>query len=82
VGDWTSTGAEGTELTDAREGESDDIQAIWRGGTWASSAVTPSLRYTQALRWRVAWIGFRLALSLDQHGSSELVVEPMKKQRA
>jgi serine/threonine-protein kinase len=82
VGDWTRTAADGSDLDDAPEGETDDVQAIWRGGSWASSAVTPNVRYTQALWSRGSWIGFRLALSLDQHGSSHLVVEPMKKKRA
>jgi hypothetical protein len=37
------------------------------------------MRYAQAARHASGWIGFRLALSLDSDGSSELVTEPMKR---
>lgn len=77
VGDWTSTAADGSELGDVPEDDAGNLQAIWRGGAWATTALTPHLRYAQALWSRGGWIGFRLALSLDPESSSDLVLEPM-----
>lgn len=78
VGDWTSTMVDGAPppgLDD--EGTAADArQAIWRGGAWCTTGLT-----THATDWvsgRTGWIGFRLALSLDSNGSSELTVEPMR----
>jgi serine/threonine-protein kinase len=79
VGDWTSTMVDaGPPLALDDEGTAADArQAIWRGGSWCTTGLT-----TQAADWvssRSAWVGFRLALSLDSQGSSELTVEPMRR---
>jgi eukaryotic-like serine/threonine-protein kinase len=84
VGDWTSTSPDGMpppSADDEGTAEADDRQMFWRGGTWSSAATAQHMRYAQAVRHFSSWIGFRLALSLDTHGSSELIVEPMRKQR-
>jgi len=81
VGDWTSTAADGGSLpsvADDGEPEADDRQAIWRGASWSISS-PGNMRYSQAVRTRGAWIGFRVALSLDPETSSSLVVEPMRR---
>jgi formylglycine-generating enzyme required for sulfatase activity len=79
VGDWTSTMADGAPppTIDDEGTAADARQAIWRGGSWCTTGLT-----THATDWvssRVGWVGFRLALSLDSHGSSELTVEPMRR---
>ena len=78
VGDWTATMADGSPppSLDEEGTAADTRQAIWRGGSWCTTGLT-----THATDWvssRVGWVGFRLALSLDSHGSSELTVEPMR----
>ncbi len=81
VGDWTSTMTDGARPP-RREEEgtaADNREAVWRGGSWSSTRPGTEMRYTQMLHHRVGWVGFRLALSLRQHGSSDLVVEPMKR---
>jgi formylglycine-generating enzyme required for sulfatase activity len=83
VGDWTATAADGGELpalSDDGDFDADHRQAIWRGASWSITAHHgTTMRYAQAVRTRGAWIGFRVALSLDAHPSSELLVEPMKR---
>jgi serine/threonine protein kinase/formylglycine-generating enzyme required for sulfatase activity len=81
VGDWTSTAADGGSLpsiADDGTPEADDRQAIWRGASWSISS-PGTMRYSQAVRTRGAWIGFRVALSLDPETSSSLTVEPMRR---
>ena len=78
VGDWTSTMADGAPppTLDDEGSAADARQAIWRGGSWCTTGLT-----THATDWvssRVGWVGFRLAVSLDSRGSSELTVEPMR----
>jgi formylglycine-generating enzyme required for sulfatase activity len=80
VGDWTASGADGVPL--ALEGAEldDDRQAIWRGGTWSTTAGSHhSFRYLQSARTIGDWIGFRHALSLEESGSSELSIDPMRR---
>lgn len=83
VGDWTATSADGAPLPAPEEEgtpEADDRQAIWRGGSWSSTAFAQrDMRYTQAVRSFAGWIGFRLALSLPERESSTLVYEPMPR---
>jgi serine/threonine-protein kinase len=81
VGDWTSTFVDGGEApaADAEGTAADERQAYWRGGTWSSTAPIAAMRYSQMLRHRVGWVGFRLAMSLDAEGSSSLEVRPMTK---
>ncbi len=81
VGDWTSTMVDGGEPPSlADEGTTaDHREAVWRGGCWSMSfTLDPAMRYTQMLRHRVGWVGFRVALSLDGP-SSDLIVEPMRR---
>lgn len=80
VGDWTETMGDGDaapalgdEGTDA-----DTRQAVWRGGAWSTTAIVTPMRYTQMIRARAAWVGFRVAMTLDGP-SSALVVEPMTR---
>jgi formylglycine-generating enzyme required for sulfatase activity len=79
VGDWTSTMADGRPpATLDEEGTvADARQAIWRGGCWCTTGLTTQA--SDLLSTRNGWVGFRLALSLDSHGSSELTVEPMRR---
>jgi serine/threonine-protein kinase len=83
VGDWTcSSPDERPAPTVNQEGNphTDERQMFWRGASWSSAASAQAdMRYAQAIRYFSGWIGFRLALSLDSEGSSELMVEPMKK---
>jgi len=85
AGDWTSTSLDGAPLPDpADEGAptADERQAIWRGGTWGTTAsASRAMRYSQMLRHRSVLVGFRLALSLDEDGSgsSSLEVEPLSR---
>ncbi len=79
VGDWTATMVDGGPApTLEDEGTAEDKrQAIWRGGCWCTTGLT-----TRATDWvssRVGWVGFRVAVSLDSRGSSELTVEPMRR---
>jgi serine/threonine-protein kinase len=79
IGDWTSTMADGGEAptTIDEEGHAAEREAVWRGCSWSQTATfTGDMRYTQMLRHRVGWVGFRVALTLEGP-SSELVVEPM-----
>ena len=77
VSDWTSTSAVGQTLSDVREDAAVELQGVYRGGNWSSAAVP--MRVTQRLHHRVGWVGFRLALSLDAHGSSSLTRTPMRR---
>jgi serine/threonine-protein kinase len=53
---------------------------VFRGGWEAmTTASRTPMRNSQPLSERAGYVGFRLALSLDEHGSSELVVEPMER---
>jgi eukaryotic-like serine/threonine-protein kinase len=83
VGDFTSTSVDGRPLPLLRdEGalEAGQRQAYFRGGTWASTAMTSrALRFSQMLRHRSAHLGFRLAMSLDPADSSSLAVDSMKR---
>ncbi|MCA9597525.1 MAG: SUMF1/EgtB/PvdO family nonheme iron enzyme [Myxococcales bacterium] len=79
VGDWTESTADGSPTPDPDADGTEDTQMIWRGGTWSSARPGPGMRYSQAIRWRVAYIGFRLALSLPDE-KSELVRTPMTRQ--
>lgn len=77
VGDWTSTGADGQPLD---PNDLEERQVVWRGGTWSTTSQGHhTLRYQQSTRNIGDWIGFRLALSLDESRSSELVIEPMRR---
>ncbi len=70
VGDWTETALDELPLPDLAEadsGEADYRIVIWRGGTWSSTAPNTPMRYTQAVRHKGAWIGFRLALDATEH---------------
>jgi formylglycine-generating enzyme required for sulfatase activity len=79
VGDWTSTTVDGEPIPpDIAEDEGAEIQGIYRGGHW-SNAVVLIPRGPQRLQHRVAWVGFRLALSLDSHGSSSVTRTPMRR---
>lgn len=86
VADWTSTSLDGAPLPDlAEEGvrAADERQAIWRGGTWGTTAsATRAMRYSQMIRHRGVLVGFRIALSLDERGSSDLVLAPLARSRA
>jgi serine/threonine-protein kinase len=81
VGDWTSTSLDGAPLPDlAEQGKpaADERQAFWRGGTWGTTAsASRAMRYSQMLRHRSVLVGFRVALSLDESGSSSLEVAPL-----
>jgi serine/threonine-protein kinase len=82
VGDWTATSVDGAPLPDlSEEGKAaDERQAIWRGGTWSTTAsASTAMRYSQMLRHRIVSVGFRIALSLDAGGSSSLEVEPISR---
>jgi len=83
VADWTSTSLDGSPLPDpSEEGTSaaDQRQAIWRGGTWGTTAAASrAMRYSQMLRHRSVLVGFRVALSLDGGGSSRLEVAPIAR---
>lgn len=77
VGDWTSTGADGRELDPT---DTEERQVVWRGGTWSTTSHGHhTLRYQQSTRSIGDWIGFRLALSVGDGQSSELVIEPMRR---
>ena len=81
VGDWTSTMVDGGAPPSlADEGTAaDGREAVWRGGAWSTTASQHApMRYTQMLRHRVGWVGFRVALTLDGP-SSDLIVEPMRR---
>jgi eukaryotic-like serine/threonine-protein kinase len=82
VGDWTITSIEGGELTKSAQDTptgSYARQVYWCGGTWSSSRPAPEMRYAQSVDSEGGWIGFRLVLPLDEHGSSELTSEPMTR---
>jgi serine/threonine-protein kinase len=76
VADWTSTSLDGAPLPDlSAEGApaADERQAIWRGGTWGTTAAASrAMRYSQMLRHGGVLVGFRVALSLGAGGSSSL----------
>ncbi len=80
VGDWTATMVDGLEAPTLADegGPAADREAVWRGCSWSQTATfTGDMRYTQMLRHRVGWVGFRVALSLDG-ASSDLTLVPMK----
>jgi eukaryotic-like serine/threonine-protein kinase len=83
VGDFTGSIVDGRSApTLEEEGREsvEGVRAVWRGGCWGTTALFPhAMRYTDPVMARQGWIGFRLALSLDQEGSSELSVEPMRR---
>ncbi|MCC6552810.1 MAG: SUMF1/EgtB/PvdO family nonheme iron enzyme [Polyangiaceae bacterium] len=83
VADWTSTSLDGAPLPDlSAEGTpaADERQAIWRGGTWGTTAAASrAMRYSQMLRHRSVLVGFRVALSLDAGGSSRLEIRPLPR---
>jgi serine/threonine-protein kinase len=77
VGDWTATFADGApapSLEDEGTTEADERQARWCGGAWSMVDVA---RAAQRLHYRVAWVGFRVALSLDD--ASSLTRSPMPR---
>lgn len=79
VGDWTATMADGAPPPQVDRNDDGQREAIWRGGCWSMSfTFHQAMRYTQMLRHRVGWVGFRVALTLDGP-SSDLVVEPMRR---
>jgi serine/threonine-protein kinase len=79
VGDWTATFADGAPAPSLEEegtAEAEERQAKWCGGAWSS--VTPGMvPIAQRLHYRVAWVGFRVALSLDD--ASSLTRTPMPR---
>lgn len=81
VADWTSTSLDGAPLPDlSEEGTpaADERQAIWRGGTWGTTAAASrAMRYSQMIRHRSVLVGFRIALSLDAGGSSRIEAAPI-----
>jgi formylglycine-generating enzyme required for sulfatase activity len=83
VGDWTGTMADGAPPPSERdEGnpEIDSRQVVYRGGCYGTTALfAHGMRYTTRGMERLGWVGFRLALSLDAHGSSDLVIEAMRR---
>ncbi len=83
VGDWTATMADGgppLTLEDEGNPEMDSRQVVYRGGCYGTTALfAHAMRYTTRAFERLGWVGFRVALSLDSHGSSSLEVEPMRR---
>jgi serine/threonine-protein kinase len=83
VGDWTATMADGgpaLALEDEGKPEMDSRQVVYRGGCYGTTALfAHAMRYTYRAADRVGWVGFRVALSLESHGSSSLEVEPMRR---
>jgi formylglycine-generating enzyme required for sulfatase activity len=80
VGDWTSTFVDGAPAPRMEDLASvpDDRQAYWRGGNWGLTLLPREMRYPMAISRRYTGTGFRLALSLDENGSSSLETEPMR----
>jgi formylglycine-generating enzyme required for sulfatase activity len=81
VADWTATFVDGRpapSLADAGS-DADERQALYMGGHWGSVPAQRTKSFSMAIKHRSTAVGFRLALSLDQHGSSSLEVEPMKR---
>jgi eukaryotic-like serine/threonine-protein kinase len=81
VADWTLTSLDGAPLPNLTEEGTgaDERQAIWRGGTWGTTAsASRAMRYSQMLRHRSVLVGFRVALSLDG-GCSRLEVEALAR---
>jgi serine/threonine-protein kinase len=77
VGEWTRTGADGSEL-DHLENDSEDRVVLWRGGGWAmTSRFRGTMRFHESSVSRPSWIGFRVALGFPGRSSSTLVTEPM-----
>jgi hypothetical protein len=80
--DWTTTFVDGGppgNLEDEGNVDSDERQAYCRGGHWGTTTISAAMRFPQRLTGQSPSVGFRLALSLDQHTSSDLLVEPMKR---
>jgi serine/threonine-protein kinase len=73
VADWTSTPASDDPAASA------DAAYVYRGGSWSNSIAAGGTRAAQLASHRVGWVGFRLVLSLDDRGTSELVSEPMTR---
>jgi hypothetical protein len=66
-------------LEDEGKPEVDERQAIYCGGHWGSAPVIRGKHYHMSIKHRSSAVGFRLAVSLDEQGSSELFVEPMSR---
>lgn len=80
VGDWTATLVGDEGAPSEAESDADTRQAVWRGGCYGTTALFPhAMRFTDRLSARLGWVGFRLALSLDERDSSDLTVEPMRR---
>ena len=81
VADWTQTFLDGqppASIDDEGNPDADARQATYCGGHWGSVARQRGVQYHMSIKHRTSAVGFRLALSLDQSGSSELSVEPMR----
>ena len=84
VGDWTMTLADREPpptLGDEGSPTADERQAIWRGGSWSTPSTMRATRMAQMLKHRTAWVGFRLALSLEEAGGSALMVGALVDER-
>lgn len=82
VWDWTATSSDGAplpSLADEGKPEAEQRQAYFRGGNWGMLATSPMVRAPMRLDAFGPGVGFRLAISLDQNGSSSLEVEPMRR---
>lgn len=70
VGDWTTTSPDGIPLPGLEgEGKRENAQrqAIWRGGTWATSSnLGPAMAYAQLLAHPSVTTGLRLAMPLPE----------------
>jgi serine/threonine-protein kinase len=81
VAEWTATPIDGARLPALGEegtAAATGRQAYYRGGSWGISYLVHEMRYTMAVDRRVPGNGFRLALDVEQPGSS-LRVEPMRR---
>ena len=77
VGDWTASFADGApppSLEDEGTPGAEERQARWCGGAWSMVDIA---RAAQRLHYRVAGVGFRVALSLDD--ASSLTRTPMAR---
>jgi hypothetical protein len=82
VADWTQTFLDGQPpppLEAEGEAEQDARQAFYCGGHWGSVPAQRVKQFAMSIKHRSSAVGFRLALSLDRRGASELVVESMQR---
>ncbi|MGZ3424928.1 MAG: formylglycine-generating enzyme family protein, partial [Polyangiales bacterium] len=85
VGEWTRTGADGSDLDrfegEPKESESEDRVVLWRGGGWGmTSRFRGTMRFHESSVSRPSWIGFRVVLGFQGRPASTLVTEPMVRQ--